>query len=364
MDFTLPDELKMLQDTVRKFVDKELRPLEPQLLAARGAGLTPETRAHLKSLAIKAGLWGMTGPEEFGGGGLGALGACLVEEELGKTFIPFDFDVSPLLFECNAEQKARYLLPVVNGEKEYALAIREMEAGLDAAAFITRAVPHGEGYRLDGRKRCAPDADAADFYLVFAQTEPGLTCFLIERETPGLTLKSVPGEVEMVLTECVVPASQVLGTIGSASKLGQRWAPLQHLKESARQVGVTGRLLEMAATYAKDWTVFDRPLLERPATTRLIAEMSLDRHAARLMVQHAAWKLDAGLAAPIELAQVRVFVTEMVQRAIDKTVQIYGGPAYVESLPMLRDYASRIAPQAVEAMLNKNRAAIVVGLVG
>src|SRR5512144_2876600 len=119
MDFNLSEELTMVRDMARDFVTNELLPIEREVLVrekggTRGAPVPAEKREHLKKLAVEQGLWAMTAPEALGGGGLSTLGACLVAEELGKTFVDFDFgDVPPLLFEANAEQQQAYLRPAV-----------------------------------------------------------------------------------------------------------------------------------------------------------------------------------------------------------------------------------------------------------
>jgi acyl-CoA dehydrogenase len=190
MDFSLPEELAMVRDTLREFVQNELVPIEQYVLVrekggTRGAPIPRDQYERLKKLAVEQGLWGMTVPEALGGGGLNTLGACLAAEELGKSFVAFDFgDLPPMLLDANAEQQGKYVAPLVAGEKECRLALREPEAN-GSTELHTRADRDGDGWRLNGAKL----AEEADLWLVFAQAKEGATCFIVERGASGLSYR-------------------------------------------------------------------------------------------------------------------------------------------------------------------------------
>ncbi len=339
MDFDLPEELGMVRDTLREFVQNELVPIEQSVLVREkggswGAPIPREQYEHLKELAVEQGLWGMTVPEALGGGGLNTLGACLAAEELGKTFIPFDFgDLPPLLYDANAEQQQAFLAPMVAGEKECRLALREPESNgsTDLKALAQR---NGQGWLLNGTKL----ADEGDVWLVFARAEEGVTCFIVEKDWPGVTFR----DGMLALENVSVPAANVLGEIGGAYALGKKYASARWVQAAARKVGIAARLLEMSSQYARDWKALGQALAVRPAVQRDLAEMAVSIDAARWLVYRAACEIDAGHEATEDARRASLFASEMVERVIDRTVQLYGGPAFAADLPMLRIYRAEL----------------------
>jgi alkylation response protein AidB-like acyl-CoA dehydrogenase len=380
MDFTLPEELTMVRDTVRDFVTNELLPIERDALVrdaerggTRGAPIPHEKRERLRKLAIEQGLWAMTAPEALGGGGLNTLGACLVAEELGKAFVDFDFgDIPPMLFDANAVQREKYLKPAIAGEKEVALALREPD-GYEIRAHATR---DDDAWRLNGTKL----ANEADVYLVFAQAEEGATCFILECGWEG----AVTQDRKLMLIEVRVPVSNVLGEIGGAFALGRKYQNARWVRAAARKVGIAARLLEISTQYARDWKALGQPLAIRPAAQRHLAEMAIEIDAARWLVYHAVCEIDAGKEAR-EVAcsrrdgtsdsnsefreasarqaalRANLFASEMAQRAIDRTIEIYGGPAHAADLPMLRVYG--VGAKADDSVLELQRFQVANSLV-
>ena len=358
MDFNIPEDLKMVQTLVRDFVKDQLLPLEREVLGRESdlAGarrtLTPETEEKLIKMVKDMGLWGVGIPEELGGVGLGTLGTCLVEEELAKTIIPFDFgDVTPILFDCNEEQKEDYLLPVIEGQKHPYLALMEPGKGIDPAAMEMRAEKVNGGYLLNGRKLSfSKKVGSGDFAIVFAVTNPeggirgGVTCFLVDSGTPGFTVAGgeertgwqaqVAGPVSLIFDDCKVPAEKVLGEEGKAFYLGKKWLPSRRIVRGARCVGVAVRLLDVSAEQAKSWQSFGQVISTWPSVQAALADIAVDIHAARLMVYHAAWKADEGEDVHQEAAMLKVFTTEMLDRVANRAVEIRGGPAPARELPI------------------------------
>ena len=176
MDFSLSEEQRMVQKTVRDFVNKELKPLEQEVLKNEREGRPGITREKIKELQNKAkeiGFWGINTPEEYGGANLGPIMAALIAMEMGRTFVPFNFGGSAdnILYEGNEEQKEKYLLPVINGEKRSCLAITESGAGSDARNIKMPAVKDGDHWVLNGEKVFITNGNVADFALVFAVTD-------------------------------------------------------------------------------------------------------------------------------------------------------------------------------------------------
>ena len=356
MDLNIPEDLKMAQTMARDFVKNQLIPIERQVLGrdsdlfgARQT-LTPETEEKLVKLVQDMGLWGLSLPEALGGVGLGVLGTCLVEEELAKTIIPFNFgDVTPVLFDCNEQQKAEYLLPVINRQKNACLALIEPGKGIDPGSLEMKAGKISGKYILNGKK-IAFAKKKADFFIVFAVTNPeksvreGVTCFLVDINTPGFSVirneektgwqAQVAEPVTLVFENCEVNPEKVLGEEGKAFNLGKKWLPTRRIVRSARCVGAAVRLLDVCVEYAKSWRSFGKGISDWPSIQAALSDIAIDIHAARLMVFDAAWKADEGQDIRQEAAMVKVFTTEMLKRVANRTVQVKGGPALARELPL------------------------------
>ncbi len=332
MDFSLSEELGMVRDMAREFVTNELLPIEREVLVRakggmRGAPIPREKYAALTKKAVDQGLWAMTAPEALGGGGLNALGACLVAEELGKTFVDFDFgDIPPILFDANPEQRTKYLKPAVAGETKVAFALCEP----DSDDINTRATRDGDQWLLNGMKL----VDEANVYLVFGQTDRGITCFIVEN------LAAQDGI--LILKDVCVRLPNVLGEIGGAVALGKKYRYARMVRAAARKVGTAARLLEMSAQYARDWKALGQLLAVRPAVRHDLADMAIEIDAARWLVYHAASGIDEGKGAREPAPRAYLFASEMVERAIDRTIEIYGGPAHTTDLPILRIYGAKL----------------------
>lgn len=348
MDFTLSEELQMIRDMARDFVTNELLPIENQTLVLdgqlgkRGAPIPREKYDALKKKAIDQGLWAMSAPEKLGGGGLSTLGACLVAEELGKSFVDFDFgDIPPILFDANAEQIGKYLKPAIAGETQVALAIREPNG--DEIAM--RAARDGEAWILNGTNLVAD----ADVYLVFARADEGATCFIVDDVKPH--------DGKLILRNVRVLASNILGEIGKAFALGKQHQNARLVRAAARKVGIASRLLEHSSMYARDWKSLGQPLSVRPAVQRNLADMAIEIDAARWLVYQAAWAIDEGKDARESAPRAYLFASEMNQRAIDRTIEIYGGPAHAADLPLLRLYQKDGKTNAQTLNLHRTRIA-------
>jgi len=330
----LSEEHRMVRDLVTRFVERELMPLEPQVLAREAGGgriaLTPEEEGPLRAKAKELGLWGLDVPEEFGGADLPVLPLMAVEEEMGRTLTPFIFppdspNLHMMLAVANAEQRERYLRPYAEGEARSAMAISEPGAGGDPAGMITRALPDGDGgWRINGRKIWVSGVPAADFIILMARTgegkrAEGVTAFIVERNTPGFTIEREIAMVggrrtyELVFEDCRVPDSQVLGAVGKG------YAPMQ--------LRLNVRRLQMGAR-------FGVPLADRQAVQWWIADAATKIHACRLMVASAAAALDAGRDVRQEAGMLKVFATEMAQEVLDNAMQAHGAMGMTKELPL------------------------------
>ena len=380
MDFEIPQELKMVQSLARDFVNDQLKPLERDILG-RAADLSDarmslpeETEAKLVKMANDIGLWGINIPEELGGVGLGTLCSCLVEEELAQTVIPFNFgDVTPILFDCNAQQRERYFLPVLNRQKCAYLALMEPEKGAEVSSLETTAERENGYYVLNGRKISLSTAGKDYFAVVFAttgkkETKDRVTCFVVDKDTPGSTVTGgeektgwqaqVREPIFFVFDHCRVPVENILGEEGKAFHLGKKWLPSRRVIRGARCVGVAQRLLEESTTQAQSWQSFGQFISRRTSIEAALADIVMAIHACRLMVYQAAWKADKGEPIRHEAAMVKLFATQMIHNVTDRVAHIFNGPPYIAGLPMQRLCRDALAASTTELALELQRSII------
>jgi acyl-CoA dehydrogenase len=353
MDFQLPEELRLLKDQLRHFVDNEMIPHERETLSEDDSELKPEWRARLEKGAKELGIWMMEVPEEYGGPGLDLVGRAVVWQELARTIaLPSRGEnitgptVRAILFNLTGEMKEKYLLPVLRGEKRACFAQTEPDAGSDPGGMRTTAVKDGDHYVINGTKRFISGAGKAAFMQLMAATDRakgsrgGISCFLVDMDTPGVKLgaryKTMMGDApwEIILDNVRVPAKQMVGGEGEGFKLGQKWLGAGRVKHGARALGVAERALEMSTSYAKQRSTFGKPLSERQGIQWKLADMYIELEAARLLVFQAASKLDAGEDARTDAYLCKYFADEMAFRAIDACMQIHGGIGLTTDLPI------------------------------
>ena len=283
------------------------------------------------------------------------LSACLIEEELGQTFVPVNYgDISPVLFSCDEEQAELYLEPAVEGDRRPVLALREPEA-LTPDEWQTVVTFDGGVNILNGCKLLGQTPRDDDFFVVFARTDAGVTAFLVEPDMDGV---SINGRSEILFQDCALPEGAVLGEVGGGLRLGVDYLSHQQVKMGARYIGMAQRLLDMSAQYAKDWVSLGQPLALRPAAMRMIAEMAADIQAARFLVYHCAWLLDEEEDASLEAAKVRLFTGQMIRSVMDKTIMVHGGTSYLDQSPSLRMYRNLVPDEALEIGLEYSRMAV------
>ncbi len=375
MDFKLPEELKMIQGLTRDFVNDQLKPLERDILG-RAADLSDsrrylpaETEVDLIEMVRDMGLWGTGVPEELGGAGLSTLGVCLVEEELAQTVVPFNFgDITPILFDCGAEQQAKFLRPVLDGQKRPYLALMESDKGADLSSMKMKAEKVDGHYLLSGRKYSFSRPGDDYFAVVFVTTKKaadGVTCFLVDKDTPGFTVtggQEKPGwlaalwePMSLVFNKCQVPVNNILGEEGKAFHLGKKWLPQRRVIRGARCVGIARRLLDEAAVQAQSLETFGQPVHQRTSIQAALADIATLIHSARLMVYEAAWKADNGDSILREAAMVKLYTTQAIHTVADRVAHIFNGPSYIEGLPMERLCRRALASSASELALELQR---------
>jgi acyl-CoA dehydrogenase len=353
MDFNLSDEQLLLKETVRRFVDEELIPLEAEYRPEADA-MPEEYLRPLQKKAKAIGLWLLDIPKEYGGADLDLLTRCVISEELGRTVVipyrineVFGPDVRPPLLYCKGEQKEKYLYPVLNGEKRMCFALTEPDAGSDPAGMQTRAVRDGDDFIISGTKRFISGAGYAQFAQVWALTDPekrargGITSFLVDMDTPGVNLTrqqpTMMGDSpwEIVFDNVRVPVANVLGEVGQGFAITQEWLTDGRVRcHGSQSVGMAQRALEMMMDYAQDRVTFGKPLSERQIIQFMIADSAIEVHAARLMVSECAWRYDRGENVRETSYMVKITCTEMASRVVDRAIQVFGGMGLTKELPL------------------------------
>ncbi|WP_375783353.1 acyl-CoA dehydrogenase family protein [Bradyrhizobium sp. Pha-3] len=349
------EQTAMIRETVARFVDRELIPLEPQYLKSKLPGsdhpeLTAEQRKRLRDVSKELGLWGLDAPEELGGHDLPTRTMAAVHEELGRSCVPFVLPPdSPNLRMLQAvgtdAQKKKYLQPYIEGRMASAIAISEPGAGGDPAGMKTRAVLDGEQWVLNGRKIWISNARAADFIIVMArvgngQRQGGITSFIVEKGTPGFIIeREIPmvgggSTYEIVFEDCRIPKDSVLGEVGKGYAPMQLRLRTRRLEMGSTCVGITKRALDMMCEHAKQRETFGVKLAERQAIQWWIADISTRMHACRLMVREAADKTDRGEDIRHEASMIKVFATEMAYDACDHAMQTLGALGVTLELPL------------------------------
>ncbi|MEW6114401.1 MAG: acyl-CoA dehydrogenase family protein [Thermodesulfobacteriota bacterium] len=353
MDFRINEEMQMLIDTVRKFVDRKVD--------AAAQRIEDENRIpdEIIEECKELGLFGLSVPAEYGGVGIDMVGKCLVFEQLGRTCNGFTTLIGAhngigtvgIVEIGTEEQKRKYLPRMASGEAIGAFALTEPNAGSDAASIRTRAEKKGDHYVLNGTKHFITNGPIAGIYTVMAVTDKskgakGITSFIVERETPGLSVGKIEKKMglhgshssEIIFEDCVVPAKNVLGEEGQGYVNALKILANGRAGLAARNLGSMQKLLEMSVRYAQERIQFEQPIANFQAVQHLLADMAVDVESTRSFTYRVAWMVDQGMKVIKEAAMVKYFASEAYCRVADKAVQVFGGMGYMAEMPIERYY--------------------------
>ena len=354
MNFGLTDEQQMIVDTVRSFVENEIYPHED---AVERSGTVPlDIAEQIKQKTLDLGFYACNFPQEVGGAGLSHLEFALVERELGRGCMALNhFFGRPqnILMACEGDQKERYLLPAVRGEKMDALAMTEPGAGSDVRGMSCAAERKGGDWVLNGTKHFISGADHADFVIVFVATgvddtprgpKKRITTFLVDRGTPGFTIrdgyKSVShrGYKNMILEfdDCRLSDDQVLGAVDGGFAVMNEWLYATRITVATMSVGRARRCFDYALNYASEREQFGQKIGKYQGVSFQIADMITEIDAADWLTLASAWRLDQGLPANREIASAKLYASEMLARVTDTTLQIFGGMGLMDDFPIER----------------------------
>ena len=354
MHFGLNDEQQMIVDTVRLFVETEIYPHEEEV--ERSGVVSDELAQSIKQKCIDSGFYAANLPEEVGGGGLNHLDFALLERELGRGSMALNHFFgrpSGILMACNEEQRERYLLPAVRGERMDALAMTEPAAGSDVRGMKCTARADGSDWVVNGSKHFISHANVADFVIVFIATgeeetsrgmKKKITCFLVDRGTPGFEI--LPGYQSvshrgyenciLQFDDCRLPEAQILGELHRGFDIANEWLYATRITVAAMSVGRARRVFDIVLPYTAEREQFGQPIGRFQGVSFQLADMVTAIDAADWLTLSAAWRLDQGLPANREIASAKVNATEMLANVTDTAIQLYGGMGLMNDLPLER----------------------------
>ncbi|MCL6565160.1 MAG: acyl-CoA dehydrogenase family protein [Acidobacteriia bacterium] len=380
MDFSLTDDQRLIRDTVRNFMETELRPLVRE--NDREARF-PE--AQVRKLG-EMGFCGMLVPEQWGGSGADTVSYAIMLEEVARVCAATAVTLSvtnsvvavPLYRHGTEAQRLKYLPRLARGEILGAFCLTEPAAGSDAAGIQSRAERRGDEYLLTGTKTWVTNAGHAGLYLVFAKTDPqagarGVSAFLVEPTFPGFRISRYEDKMglrashsaEVVLQDCRVPAENRLGEEGQGLKIALEALDGGRVGIAAQAVGIAQGALEAAVAYAKQRRAFGRPIAEFQAIQWMLADMQTEIEAARALTYYAAWLRDSGAGKHGPAAsRAKLYAGEMVNRVVYRAVQIHGSQGYSRESDVERMYRDARVLSIYEGTSEIQRLVIARDLLG
>lgn len=357
IDFSISPELEAMRQRAAAFMEEFVYPNESKMVEHEG--LPTELDLDLQRRVKALGLWAPNLPPEWGGMGIGYIGQALVNEIVGRSVIaphlfgnaaPDAGNAELLLIAATREQKEKYLRPLAAGEMRSCFAMTEPEvAGSDPTGLRTTAMRDGVDWVINGHKWFISGAIGSAFAIVMAVTETAAdshrraSMILVPTDTPGFSIvRAVPvmgsggigGHCEVRFDDCRVPVTNLLGDLGQGFKLAQARLGPGRIQHCMRWIGAAQRSFEMMCTYALKRQSFGEPLAKKQTIQNWIADSAAEIEAARLMTLKAAWKLDRGDDARIEISLIKFFGARVLHDVVDRAIQIHGALGYSKDLPL------------------------------
>ena len=361
MDFSHSPELEALRLRVREFINVTVIPREPEL--THDITQLEKVRFELQTQAKAAGLFLPHMPKKDGGLGLTWTEIAVILEEAGRSLLgaqalnasaPDEGNMHLLAHVANLEQKKQYLEPLLQGFTRSCFSMTEPPPGAGSDPSMLKSIARRENgkWRLEAGKWFISGAQGAAFTMILAkaldgETELGATIFLLPMDTPGITLKRmIPaldhfapgGHCELEFDGVEIGEDCVLGEVGKGFDYAQLRLDPARLTHCMRWLGIAVRSMELAQHYALQRESFGKTLSEHQAVAFMIAESEIEIHAARLMIAQACWKLDRGERVRHEASMTKVFVSETVNRVVDRALQICGALGVSEDIPISQFY--------------------------
>ncbi len=353
MNLDLNEEQILLQRTVRDFAEAEVKP------HARELDETGHFPRETFRKAAELGLTGVAIPESEGGAGMDYICYGIMIEEIARVCASTSVVLSvqnslycdPIHRFGTDAQKEKFLVPFARGEKIGCYALTEPQAGSNAAALTTKAVLEGDRYIVNGTKAWITNGGVADAALVYVNTNPekgekGITALVIEKETRGFKVGKEEKKLgihatactELSFTDCEVPVANRIGKEGEGYRVALSTLDGGRIGIGAQATGIAQGAFEAALDYSKERQAFGHPISDFQAIQFMLADMSTEIDAARLLVRKAAWKHDSGERFSMEASIAKLFASEMATRVTHKAIQIHGGNGYSSEYPVERAY--------------------------
>jgi butyryl-CoA dehydrogenase len=353
VNLELTEEQQLLERSVREFAQAEVAPL------ARELDETGHFPRETFRKAAELGLTGIAMPEAYGGAGMDHVCYEIAIEEISRVCASTGVILSvqnslycdPVQRFGTDEQKKRFLAPFARGEKVGCYALTEPQAGSNAAALATRAVRRGNCYVLNGTKAWITNGGVADAAIVYVNTQPekgekGITALIVEKGTPGFAVGKEEKKLgihatactELSFTDCQVPVENRIGQEGQGYKIALSTLDGGRIGIAAQATGIAQGAFEASLSYARQRQAFGHPIADFQAIQFMLADMSTEIDAARLLARRAAWKQDSGARFSMEASIAKLFASEMATRITHKAIQIHGGYGYSTEYPVERAY--------------------------
>ena len=346
--FEFTEEQKMLRDMARDFVNTEVKPIAHKI--DEDECIPPELIRKIADI----GFLGASFPQEYGGGGFGEVGYCVMQEEMGRgclstsTFIGAHQSIgaNAIYIGGSEELKKRYLVPLAEGKYIGGFALTEATAGSDSFNLRTRAHLDGNEWVINGEKLWITNGGFADILSVFARTERGISAFVVETKTPGFHAgpkekkMGIRGSMTNALTfeNVRIPKDNLIGTDGRGFLIAMKTLDAGRLGLGAACLGAMKELLEMSTKYAKERKQFDEPLAHFQSIQFMLADISAAIYALESMVYRTAQEYDEKKTVSRQAAYVKLYASEQLCNVADMAVQIHGGMGYSRELPIERYY--------------------------
>jgi len=355
MDFRLTDEQKLIQETARDFVDRELIP------HVREWEEMGEVSRSFYAKMANLGFLGAPVPEKYGGAGMDYVSFMLLVEELSRgsssvrttVSVQTSLSETSLLWFASEEQKKKWLVPLAKGAAFGAWALTEPQAGSDAGNLQTTARLEGNEWILDGQKRFISNGSIADLIQVYAR-EPGtsrhegISLFMVPKDAPGFKVTHVETKTKLGLRasptadlafeRCRIPKDHLIGKRGDGWNQAMKTLNSGRIGIAAGAVGVARAALEAAVKYVKERKAFGRPIGDFQLVREMIAQSALEVDAARLLTLRAAQMRDLGLDNTLEVSMAKLFGAQMAQRVTDWAIQVHGGYGFSGDFDVERYY--------------------------
>ncbi|MBW1612463.1 MAG: acyl-CoA dehydrogenase family protein [Deltaproteobacteria bacterium] len=351
MNFILSEEQKMLRETLRRFAEKEIKPLVEEYNEKE------EYPDVVFKRCAEMGLLGILMPEKYGGSGPDALGACLFMEELSRidggiaasTLHQVSLGMPPIYLMGTEEQKMKYLVPAVKGEIKICFALTEPNGGSDNLSMRTTAKKEGRFYILNGSKTFSTNGGISDLLCVACKTDPekgskGISVILVDKDTPGFHVGKkirkigwhTSNTVELFFEDCKVPATNLIGKEGTGFLALMKTLYLGRILWSCYCIGIAQGAFEEALSYAKEREAFGKPIHKYQAIAFMIVDMAKEIDVARTYAYQAAAMYNQGIQCDYEASIAKLHASEMVERVTSKAVQIHGGYGFCKEYPVSR----------------------------